>query len=560
MALASLLIVGVVTYRSTVKLIEDAEWVEHTYEVLGKLELVFGCVKDVETSQRGFTLTGEARYLDPYHAALPQIDDRLKSLRELMVSQNMQRRLTTFEALVREKLSITEETIMLRREKGLEAALQNVLGGRGKSTMDQIRTVFNDMVQEENMLLQRRRAQSNRSARQALAVLFCGVPLACVAVGLVGFRLSRGIVHPLRATAAVAERMASGDLSADVPADSRRDEIGTLLRAFAQMTQFQRGMAGVAERIAAGDLCVQIAPQSERDVLGHGFARMADNLRRLTLELAEAMSVLSSTVSEIVASAGQLAAGAAETSTAVSETTTTVEEVRQTARLSSEKARAVADSAQLVVQVSEDGRKASETTIEGMHRIRSQMGSIADSMMRLSEQSQAVGQIISTVDEIAGQSNLLAVNASIEASKAGEHGRGFGVVAQEIKNLAEQSRQATRQVRAILNDIQKATSTAVMVTEQGTRAVEAGVSQSAKAGDSIRALAGNVVEATQSASQIAASSGQQLAGVEQVASAMESVKAACVQNLNSARNLETAAKKLNELGHKLKDLVARYKV
>src|SRR4028119_1286641 len=107
-----------------------------------------------------------------------------------------------------------------------------------------------------------------------------------------------------------------------------------------------------------------------------------------------------------------------------------------------------------------------------MQRIREQMEAIGESMMRLSEQSQAIGAIIATVDDLAQQSNLLAVNAAIEAAKAGEQGKGFAVVAQEVKSLADQSKQATTQVRTILNDIQKATGAAVMATEQGSKAVE----------------------------------------------------------------------------------------
>src|SRR6202040_2836592 len=113
----------------------------------------------------------------------------------------------------------------------------------------------------------------------------------------------------------------------------------------------------------------------------------------------------------------------------------------------------------------------------------------------LSEQSQTIGQIIAPVEDLAAQSNLLAVNAAIEAAKAGEYGRGFGVVAQEVKSLAEQSRQATNQVRTILSDIQKATTTAVLATEQGTKAVEVGARQTEVAGESIQALTASVGDA-----------------------------------------------------------------
>lgn len=384
--------------------------------------------------------------------------------------------------------------------------------------------------------------------------------LAVVAAIVMALLLNRLIAHPLRKLAGVAERIAAGDLTANVAAEERDDEVGVLARNFQRMTQWLQTTAGVAGKVSGGDLRVQVTPQSERDVLGAAFAEMVANLRALTSEIAEAVNVLGSASSEIVASTSQLAASSTETATAVTETTTTVEEVRQTAQVASQKAKSVSDSAQKSAQISQAGRKSTDETVESMKRIHQQMSSIADSMVRLSEQTQAIGQIIAAVDDLAAQSNLLAVNAAIEAAKAGEQGKGFTVVAQEVKSLAEQSKQATAQVRTILSDIQKATSAAVMATEQGTKAVEAGVKQSAQAGESIQALTSSVAESAQAATQIAASSQQQLIGVDQVASAMESIKQATAQNVASAKQMETSARNLNDVGRKLKQLIERYKV
>ena len=204
--------------------------------------------------------------------------------------------------------------------------------------------------------------------------------------------------------------------------------------------------------------------------------------------------------------------------------------------------------------------KSTVDVVAGMNQIRRQMEAIAASMLRLSELSQTIGQIIAAVDDLAAQSNLLAVNAAIEAAKAGEHGKGFGVVAQEVKSLAEQSRQATKQVRTILGDIQKATTAAVMATEQGSNAVANGERQSAAAGESIEALGGSVSKAAQAATQIAASSQEQLVGMEQVAGAMESIKQASTQNVASAKQLEVASRSLNEIGVRLKLMVDQYKL
>ena len=277
--------------------------------------------------------------------------------------------------------------------------------------------------------------------------------------------------------------------------------------------------------------------------------------RAITLQLRESIAQLSSSSAEILATTTQVAAGAAETASAVSETTATVEEVKQAAGVSNQKAKYVSESAQKVAQVSQAGRKSVEGTIQGMQRIQEQMESVAGSIVRLSEQSQAIGEIIATVNDLAEQSNLLAVNAAIEAARAGEQGKGFAVVAQEVKSLAEQSKQATGQVRTILGEIQKATGAAVMAAEQGAKAVEAGMKQSGEAGESIRLLAESVTEAAQAATQIAASSQQQMVGMDQVAQAMENIKQASMQNVAGTKQAETAAHSLHELGLKLGSMI-----
>ncbi len=284
--------------------------------------------------------------------------------------------------------------------------------------------------------------------------------------------------------------------------------------------------------------------------------RTAD-LERLVQQVREGIKVLGSGTSEILVATNQVTSSSIETATSVNQTMATVEEVKQTVQVASQKASHVLESAKKLGQVSQTGKKSVEETIEGMRRIRDQMEYIGESIMRLSDQSQAIGEIVAAVNDLSDQSNLLAVNAAIEAAKAGEQGKGFSVVAQEIKSLATQSKEATAQVRAILSDIQKATNTAVLATENGTKAVEAGVQQSAQAGESIRLLADSITEAAQAATQIAASNRQQLMGMDQVALAMENIKQASTQNVDSTKQSEAAAQKLHELGINLKKLVER---
>lgn len=292
-------------------------------------------------------------------------------------------------------------------------------------------------------------------------------------------------------------------------------------------------------------------------IVGFGLCVLLSVLltRTIDRQLRETITQLAASSAQILSTTTQVASGAVETATAVNQTTTTVEEVKQTVKISTEKARQVSDMAQTTAQVSRSGQQAVEDLIDGMDRIRVQTSSTADTIARLSEQSQAIGEIIATVNDLAEQSNLLAVNASIEAAKAGEHGKGFSVVAQEVKSLAEQSRQATAQVRAILNDIQKATGLAVMATDLSGKAVEDASRQSGSAGSALQMLTENIENATQAALQIAASSQQQLVGMDQVALAMENIKQASVQNMAGTKQAEIAAQNLHEIGVRLKSLI-----
>lgn len=230
----------------------------------------------------------------------------------------------------------------------------------------------------------------------------------------------------------------------------------------------------------------------------------------------------------------------------------------QTAYVSSQKANEISAGAQQTAEVSQYGGQAVEKSVAGMTRIREQMESISQSVIRLGEQSQVISDIITAVGEIAEQSNLLAVNAAIEASKAAEQGKGFAVVAQEVKTLAGQSKQATVRVRTILGEIQKAANVAVLVTEQGVKSVEVGVQQSLEAGESIRTLAKNITEAAHGVTQISASSQQQLVGMDQVGVAMQSIKQATEQNAHGMRQIQSAAQDLHHVGRTLTELVEQF--
>jgi len=277
--------------------------------------------------------------------------------------------------------------------------------------------------------------------------------------------------------------------------------------------------------------------------------------RSITKPIGNALQMLTSSSAEILAGTSQQAAGTQQQAAAVAETVTTVDEIAQTSEQANERVRSVAEASRRAADVGAAGRKAVEDTVAVMGTVKEHAESIAQSILGLAEQAQAIGEIISAVNEIAEQTNLLALNAAIEASRAGEHGRGFTVVATEIKALAEQSKKATTEIRQILGDIQKATNGAVLATEQGAKSVNEALRTVHKAGATITTLADTIGESAQAASQITASVGQQAVGIGQIQQAMQSINQATMQNLASTQQAERAAQDLERLGGQLRTLL-----
>src|SRR5258708_5469406 len=328
LALAVLMVVGAVSYNSTTKLIDSAEWVRHTHEVLNGADNTLSSLKDAETGQRGYLITGEESYLEPYQGSRELVDQELKRLRELTSDNPVQQtRLNALEPLVRARFATLQQVIELRRARGSAAAAQEVLKGKGKSEMDTIRKAVREMQEEETRLLAKRSAEEKDRAHRTKATITVGSLCSFVLLTAAGIFLTRNIAVPLGQVSAAAQKIAAGDLSVSFTSSSRRDEVGVLAATFTEMTASLGQMARVAEQISDGDLTVEVKPKSDKDVLGKAFAVMVEKLRRITGEMQQSIGILSSSAQQIVATTTQVAAAATETATAVAQTTTTVEEV-----------------------------------------------------------------------------------------------------------------------------------------------------------------------------------------------------------------------------------------
>ena len=323
-----------------------------------------------------------------------------------------------------------------------------------------------------------------------------------------------------------------------------------------------RDYSQFAARVADGDLRATVAANGSEDLgdLSDSLNTMVGGLAQISSHIQAGVQDIGDSTADILASVSRHTESASLQSAAINQTSSTVNELRVAAEDTAQLASEVADRANDSLQVSNGATSAVTAIASAMEEIRERVDAIARDIVTLSERTQQIGGITATVNGLADRSKLLALNASIEAARAGEHGRGFAVVAEEVTKLAEQSKDATAQVEAILNDVEAATSAAVQASQEGTKVVEHGLELTERAGEGIRSLSGTIQASCDAAQQIAASAHEQSVGIEQIAQAMSHVNDGTTQFVEGAHQSQMAAEKLNELAGQLAAVTERYRV
>lgn len=433
-------------------------------------------------------------------------------------------------------------------------------------------------------------AEINQSEAFAAAntlrdLILAVMAIAAVVVVAISLMVATSLANPIMKITGVSQEVAAGNLDVEVDVKSS-DETGILANAFRTMIERLKQMianeqdarerlestvedySAFMTNVARGNLSSRLTIENGNGtgaedplvLLGENLNETTASLQDMISQITEASTNLSSASSEILAATTQQASGANEQSAAITQTTTTVDEVKTISEQSIERAQEVVDTSQRTVDVSRTGQDIVVETISSMGQIKERVEGIAENILALSEQTQQIGEIIAAVNEISSQSNILALNASVEAARAGEHGKGFGVVAVEVRNLAEQSRQATEQVKAILLDIQNAINATVMATEEGTKVVDQGVQLASQTQEIIEQLSKVIDETAQTSMQMMAGGRQQSSGVEQISVAMTNINQATTQGLASTKQAEKAAQDLNALAQQLTGIVEQYEV
>jgi methyl-accepting chemotaxis protein len=402
--------------------------------------------------------------------------------------------------------------------------------------------------------------QNMQQAKNTAVTLALTFVFGALAIGIfVAFFISRSIAQPINNIARVADSISMGDIQHEIRFDSK-DEIGVLANSFRQMIDYMKSLAGAAERIAANDLTAQVTPKGEKDVLGNAFKTMLGNLTGMIRQLTDNSTQLVSAATEIASSSEQMARGSQEQTGQTSQVSSAVEEMTATIVESSKNAGEAAGQAKEAANAARAGNQVVTQTIEGMNRIAQVVQESAKTIQELSRSSDQIGEIIGVIDDIADQTNLLALNAAIEAARAGEQGRGFAVVADEVRKLAERTTKATKEITDMIKGIQNDTKGAVTSMEQGINEVQQGRELADKAGESLTAIATYSQKVMDMIQQIATAAEEQSAASEQIARSVEGIARVTKENATGIEQSAAAAEQLNRQADGLRMMVTRFKI
>ncbi|WFS17244.1 methyl-accepting chemotaxis protein [Pseudomonas sp. 905_Psudmo1] len=498
----------------------------HTYDVINESADLLANLINIETGARGFVITGRDQFLGPMESGERELRAHMAQLRQLTRDNPaQQRRLSELQALHDQWLGEDiNGNLELRRQvnagtQRFDALVELVSSGSAKVKMDAMRRILSEIQSEERALLEQRTASMNAAKSESLMILLVGGLIAAVLAISVAFLLSHSIAGRLRQVVEVARNVAQGRLDSDIER-AGRDEIGVLLDAFATMQERLREMIG---QIRAG--AVQLVEAAQN------ISSASTQLSVSTQEQSQAASSMAATVEELTVSINHVADNAKEAH-----------------GLSSDSGRQSAEGGAVI-----------QETLASMQRIADTVQGAAAQIAELGQHSDQISSIVNVIKEIADQTNLLALNAAIEAARAGEQGRGFAVVADEVRLLAQRTANSTQEITEMIKKIQLGTRSAVSNMEIGVQQVSSGVEQASQAGDAIVTIRQASASVVGVVDQISLALREQTVASQDVARNVERIAQMSMENSEAVADTSRTAQGLQQLALSLEKQVASFR-
>jgi len=496
-------------------------WVIHTEEVKGNLLNIKKILVDAETGQRGFIITNDEKYLAPYISANKEIEQVIAKTKE-KISDNPQQvgKLTEVETLVDKKFDELAETISLKKVGKEKEVLALINSDIGKNFMGDMRQILNEMMQVEEELLKQRIQQYQQIQQIANYIYWISFFVSIIVSFLSIIIINRYLNLSLQSAFNFTEQIAAGDLTTQLDVSSN-DVIGQLMKALRNMSHGLNSLINKVQRSG-----IQVTSSST--------------------QIAASGKQLEGTITEQVAATQEVSATAKEISNTSSELVKTMEEV---AAVSQVTAKAASDNQKDLFEM--------ETTIQNLKEA---TNSIASRLGIISEKANNINNIVLTITKVADQTNLLSLNAAIEAEKAGEYGLGFAVVAREIRRLADQTAVATLDIEETIKQMQSSVSTGVMEMDKFATEVTRSVEDVARISNQTTQIIEQVQQLTPRFEGVSQGMESQSQAAQQISEAMSQLTSSSMQTADSLRDINNAIAQLNQVSQGLSQEISRFKL
>lgn len=498
----------------------SSQAIKQSYEVKLRLRQLEKTLVDAETGQRGFIYTGEASFLEPYNRTIGAIDDQFADLGDRLQDPKQQVNLRNIQNLANQKMAEMAETITLKNAKQEAELRARVLSGKGRRIMDDIRVEADQLFQVEDERLAQREAAANQAQKLAGIVTWGGT-LVVILLGLwITFIIAQVISRSLGTAINIAEEISTGDLTTQIKTNSKT-EVGKLLTSFQTMVQ---NLSLLIQKIQYSGIQITAS----------------------TTKIAASGKQLEAMMTEQVASTSEVVTTAKEIAFTSSELVKTMEDVANTSQIT---ATAAGSSQQDLGQMENTMRQLVEAT-----------NSISSRLEIINEKANSISSVVVAITKVADQTNLLSLNAAIEAEKAGEYGLGFAVVAREIRRLADQTAVATLDIEQMVREMQSSVSAGVMEMDKFVKEVERSVEDVADVSDQLGRIIEQVQTVTPQFDLVTQGMEAQSQAAQQISEAMVQLNDTSVQSTESLREINLAIEQLNTAAQSLHQEVSRFKL
>ncbi len=538
-------------------------------------------IQDRATYQADLIINRDATTIEAFNEATALIKKDKFYVSQLADTGEEVQWFTEFDALDSQYVQFFNEQLVPAFEQNDIVRLRE-LDGETDVMLDQMTTLAEKL--ENSFATEATESISLAAARRtSTRGWMMGVASIAIIVGLTGGILVTVLItRPVKKVTAVAKAMAKGEVNDAIDMKSD-DEIGDMVVAFNEMIHYIKEMATVADRVSTGDLTVHVTPRSEQDVLSISLRNMSANLRELmgtlldyagelegtSQELLNAANLSEMATTQIAVTIQQVTSGITEQTGSINRTAYSIDQMAGSidgvAKGAQEQASAVNQAAQLSAQIStgaeqvienaqavtaetgkaqqsaQQGAQVVQRTIGGMRTIQQKVGVSAQRVQEMGKRSNEIGAIVQTIDEIASQTNLLALNAAIEAARAGEHGKGFAVVADEVRKLAERASAATHQIGGLIHEIQRTVEEAVTAMNEGAREVDNGTQQANLAGEALQQIVAAIQAVNEQALQSVQTARDMSHATNELVGAMDRVSAVVEENTAAMEQMSATA-------------------